>query len=98
MVYKLVLSKQAETELYNILDYLSTKWNENIAKEFANIFEKKLDLIKYNPFLYPSFKNNNIIRKCVVVKQVSVYYRISNDEVQIITVFDSRQNPDKLNL
>jgi len=36
--------------------------------------------------------------KCVVTKQTTFYYRIleEKNEIEIITVFDTRQNPDKL--
>lgn len=36
--------------------------------------------------------------KCIVTKQTTFYYRINFDkkEIEVITFFDTRQNPDKL--
>jgi hypothetical protein len=34
--------------------------------------------------------------KCVVTKQSSFYYRIRNNEIEIITLFDNRQNQSKI--
>ncbi|NLP59458.1 type II toxin-antitoxin system RelE/ParE family toxin, partial [Lutibacter sp. B1] len=36
--------------------------------------------------------------KCVVTKQTTFYYRIKfeREEIEIITVFDTRQDPNKL--
>lgn len=38
------------------------------------------------------------IYKCVVTKQTTFYYRILNqsEEIEIITIFDTRQDSDKL--
>ncbi|TVR39825.1 MAG: type II toxin-antitoxin system RelE/ParE family toxin, partial [Cryomorphaceae bacterium] len=34
--------------------------------------------------------------KCVVTKQTSFYYRIINDEIEIISISDNRQDPDRI--
>ncbi len=34
--------------------------------------------------------------QCVVTKQSSFYYRIRNSEIEIITLFDNRQDQSKI--
>jgi len=34
--------------------------------------------------------------KCVVTKQTTIYYRIEENEIQVIAFFDNRQDPKKL--
>ena len=36
--------------------------------------------------------------KCIVTKQTTFYYRVLSDknEIEIITLFDTRQDPEKL--
>jgi hypothetical protein len=46
----------------------------------------------------PKSKELGGIYKCVVTQQTTFYYRILADkkEIEIITLFDTRQDPDKL--
>ena len=55
-------------------------------------------MISNFPESCPESKDFKGIFKCVVSKQTTFYYRIvfENDEIEIITVFDSRQNPNNL--
>lgn len=38
------------------------------------------------------------IRKVRVGKQTDLYHRLTGDEILLLTLFDTRQNPDKLKL
>lgn len=38
------------------------------------------------------------LHKCVVTKHNSLFYRITDDEIEVITLFDNRQDPSSLNL
>lgn len=80
------------------LKYIEENWSFKVADEFAKTIDKKISYVKSNPYQYPPFKNKKEIRKCVVTEQISFFYRILNDEVQIITIFDTRQSPSKLKL
>ncbi|MBK6536330.1 MAG: type II toxin-antitoxin system RelE/ParE family toxin [Ignavibacteria bacterium] len=98
MVYNIVFSERASKELNSTLKYIEENWSFKVADEFAKTIDKKISYVKSNPYQYPPFKNKKEIRKCVVTEQISFFYRILNDEVQIITIFDTRQSPSKLKL
>ena len=98
MVYEIIFSERASQDLTSILKYLETQWSIKTSFDFVEILEKKITLIRSNPYLYPSFKNNRPVRKCVLNKQVTLYYRIKNHEVQIITLFNNRKNPLNLKI
>jgi hypothetical protein len=38
------------------------------------------------------------IHRCVVVKQVSLFYRIKSSHIELLLFWDNRQNPSKLKL
>ena len=97
MVYNVVFSARASQEINSTLQYLEENWSVKIAQEFAAKIDEKIEFIKSNPFQYPPFKNKKQIRRCVVTQQISFFYRILKDEVQI-TLFDDRQDPVKLKL
>ena len=94
--YKLIWSDEALTNLKDIVDYLEKRWTKKEIKKFARLLDKQLKLIKENPFLYAESDKSTELRKSVLSKQTTIYYRISNYEIRIITLFDNRQNPNKL--
>lgn len=88
----------SETAVKNIKDlklYLISKWSESIYDDFKTKLNKNINLIAKNPEAFP--KSNKNIYKCVVIKSVSVFYRFNSTEIQILSVFDTRQNPTKIN-
>ncbi len=94
--YNLIWSDEALNNLKCILDYLEGRWTKKEITRFVRLLDKHLLLIKENPFLFPKSKNSTEYRKAVISKQVSLYYKISNNEIYLITLFDNRQNPQKV--
>jgi plasmid stabilization system protein ParE len=54
-------------------------------------------LISENPKLFPIVHNDLKIRKCVISKQNILFYREVHKNIEIVRLFDSRQDPKKLN-
>jgi len=98
MAYKIKLSDEALSQLENRLDYLVENWFEKIAKEFINKVDTKLSFISELPYSYSASPIRKDIRKCVVTKQVSIFYKILYEQVRIIAIFDTRQSRDKIKL
>jgi plasmid stabilization system protein ParE len=96
--YKIIWSDEAYKNLQHIVDYLEKFWTSREIRRFARLLDKQLILIKRNPALYPYSNKSRNIRKSVLTKQTTLYYKITDAEVHLITLFDSRQSPDKLKL
>ncbi|MBN1599280.1 MAG: type II toxin-antitoxin system RelE/ParE family toxin [Bacteroidales bacterium] len=94
--YKLIWSDEAINNLKGIIDYLENRWTKQEIKKFSLLLDKQLKLIENNPFLYAESDYSNGLRKSVLSKQTSIYYRIVNNEIRIITLFYNRQNPSRL--
>jgi len=94
--YKFIWSEEALNNLKSIIDYLESRWTKREIKKFAQLLDKQLKLIKDNPFLFAESGKSNGLRKSVLSRQTTIYYRIINFEIRIITLFDNRQNPNKL--
>ena len=92
------LSELAESKLLKLNQYLLDNWNEKVRNNFFQKFKSKVDQISKLPESCPQSKEFSGLFMCVVTKQTIFYYRIHHerDEIEIITVFDSRQNPKKL--
>jgi plasmid stabilization system protein ParE len=92
--YKLVWSDEAIKNLKGIIGYLENNWTQKEIRKFVKLLDKQLALIINNPFLFAQSDHSKGIRKSVLSKQTTIYYRIAVDEIRIITLFDNRQNPD----
>ena len=58
-----------------------------------------LDIIALNPKTFPTHNSNLDIYRCIVVSQITLYYRIVNDDrIDLLTFWNNYQNPDKLKL
>ncbi|WP_235420520.1 hypothetical protein [Jejuia pallidilutea] len=62
-------------------------------------FTDKINQISSQPESCPQSIDFNGLYKCVVTKQTTFYYQIkwSDEEIEIITIFDARKDPDSLN-
>ncbi|WP_420580375.1 type II toxin-antitoxin system RelE/ParE family toxin [Reichenbachiella sp.] len=94
--YKVYLSPVAEFKLQSLTEYLNAEWGEKSKQKFLNELVQSVSKIESFPESCPKSDSFNGIFKCVVSKLTSFYYRIKNDEIEIITLTDNRQNPDEL--
>jgi plasmid stabilization system protein ParE len=92
---KVNFSETAVKNLEDIKFYLISKWSERIYGNFKTKLSVNISLIATNPEAFP--KSNKNIYKCVVIKQVTIFYRFNSTEIQILSLFDTRQNPTKIN-
>ncbi|MEP5338286.1 MAG: type II toxin-antitoxin system RelE/ParE family toxin [Algibacter sp.] len=95
---KVFLSELAESKLLKLSEYLLENWSLKIRNKFIEKVSEKIKQISSQPDSCPKSSEFIGLYKCVVTKQTTFYYRISNDlkEIEIITIFDTSQNPDKL--
>lgn len=95
---KVFLSELAERKLLKLSEYLLEKWNLKTRDKFIEKLTEKIEQISLQPESCLQSSEFKELYKCIVTKQTTFYYRISTEsnEIEIITVFDTRQNPDKL--
>jgi plasmid stabilization system protein ParE len=59
---------------------------------------KTINQIADAPSMYPESKIKKNVRKCVITKHTTLFYRVNKKEIEIITIQDTRQNPAFLKL
>ncbi len=95
MAYKIEWTKNASEDLESIIEYLKKDWSLEIAENFILEFYSKLEIISEFPFAgNPSFKEKDV-RKFLITKHNSLYYKIEAGKIILLDFFDMRQNPDK---
>lgn len=85
-----VLSSLAEFKLQGILNYLSNRWGSRARKKFLTEF---LDVLSQS---FPLIEEPHNVRKALIARKTILYFRILEKEIQIITAFDHRQNPQRI--
>lgn len=95
---RVFLSELAENKLLDLTNYLFRKWNLKVKNDFIDKFSNKIDQIAHHPESCIQSNDFGGLYKCVVTKQTTFYYRVDfvKEEIEIITIFDTRQAPDKL--
>ena len=95
---KVFLSELAESKLLKLSEYLLENWNLKTRDKFIEKLTGKIEQISLQPESCPQSSEFKGLYKCVVTKQTTFYYRISRElnEIEIMTIFDTRQNPKKL--
>ena len=94
---QLTFSKKSITDIRKISEYIEVKFSLRIKSVFLEKLRKNFDYIVSSPESFPLSEYENL-RKCVVTKQTSIFYKIEGiDKIYIVSVFDTRQNPNKIN-
>lgn len=98
MSKKVVFSKRSGKRLEKLLVYLENEWSLKVKNEFMEKLDRCVLKISQHPESCPVSEKFPGLFKCVVTKQTTLYYRIKENEIQVITFFDSRRDPKKLAL
>lgn len=98
MSKQIIWSPLSETDFYKILQYLHENWDENVAVQFIDLTENILDQIAINPRQFPIIFKKKKIRKCVLTKHNTMFYRVNKTQIDILRIFDTRQDPKVLNI
>ncbi|WP_037320018.1 type II toxin-antitoxin system RelE/ParE family toxin [Salegentibacter sp. Hel_I_6] len=93
---RVIISPIAEKKLQALLEYLLEEWSLKVKTNFIKRLEDYLQIIKQEPESFPESGKISGLRRCVITKQVSIYYEFNDTEIRILTFFDTRQDPGKL--
>lgn len=90
-----IWSPQAKTDLEHTANYLAINWNGKVMARFFLRLSEAITLIGQNPEQFPVILRSKQISRMLLSRQNSIYYRVRNGQVEIIRLFDNRQNPAK---
>jgi plasmid stabilization system protein ParE len=95
--YKIIWTDHALFELESTYQYLENNFTEDVLVNLSNQIEEIIELISKNPVSFPFCIEFKEIRKVVILKYNTLYYRIVFESftVEILSFFSNRQNPEK---
>ena len=89
-------SLEAQTNLNIIISYLEDEWTESELRNFSERLETQLLIIQQTPAIYKKSLRKEGLRECLVTKHSTLFYSYDDDKLYIVTIFDNRQDPEKL--
>jgi plasmid stabilization system protein ParE len=96
--YKIHYTTRASLDQQKLYDYLLEKWGIQTVKKLDAMIEQNLNLIALQPDMFPAAGKKTSIRRCVISKQTSLYYRVRERHIELLTFFDTRQHHSKKKL
>ena len=91
--YKIQWTEFALDELDKTIEYLQENFTDKEIKKLASKIESVLELISINPFLFQKAEGKEVYR-AVILKYNTLYYRIKEKDVEILSFFSNRQKPN----
>ena len=96
--YKILWTDFALKELENTIEYIEENWTERELRNLALEIEETFSLLSHNPNLFQASDVRKDIRRVIVAKHNTLYYRVKNNTIEIISFFSNRQSPKKRKL
>ncbi len=88
-------TKQAEKKFDKLIGYLMTEWGEVTTRNFIRKVYHDLDILSEHPGIGTIENKEKKIHGTLIVKQISLFYRVKGDTIILLNFFDNRQNPEK---
>ncbi len=95
---EVIWSAKARITFFTVLDYLEKNWTKREIVQFHHRTEIVIRAIKRNPGIFSFSPTHKEIRKAIIDKNNSFFYKVDiyNKKIYLLTFFDNRQNPDIL--
>jgi len=83
---------------FKVLDYLAEEWTKKEVENFVHKVESILEQIKSNPEMFEASRKKKNVRKGLINKQNTLYYRVKprKNELELITFWYNRKDLKKL--
>ena len=97
---KIIWTDFAIENLQDIFEYYSAKANKNIAHKIRKRILKSTKQQKTNPEsgqIELNLEKLNQNHRCLISGNYKIIYRVFESQIIINDVFDTRQNPSKMN-
>jgi plasmid stabilization system protein ParE len=90
---KIIWSKRTTIKLYSILEfYILRHKSKTYSTKLYTKINKEIKLLQNNPEL--GIKTTEETIRGLIVESYIIYYQVTENEIIIHTIWDSRQNPE----
>ena len=95
---KISWTPKARHTYFEVIEHLEKAWTEREIQDFIIEVDHLLEQIRQNPEMFEESRKKKNVRKGLVTKQNTLYYRVRprKKKLQLIVFWDNRQDPGKL--
>ena len=93
----IVWSPQAKRDYWQNIDYLELKWSIQDVLNFIEKVDYTIQLIVKNNTLFTT-TNYKSVHKIVITKQITLYYRITSTNIELLRFWNNYQDLENFKL
>jgi plasmid stabilization system protein ParE len=91
-----IFSPQTLRDLDGVYEYINYRFGKTTLLKFDKKWKSFLVLISLHPAIFPCLNKSKNLRKHTFYNRNLVVYKNTRRHIEIIAVFNTWQNPDKL--
>jgi plasmid stabilization system protein ParE len=95
MAFKIIWTEPVFKDLEVIVDYIDREWSRAIGDKFVAELKERVKVLSKQPFMGMASMKDQSIRSIKISKHNRLYYRIEEEKLILLNIFDLRQHPDK---
>ena len=96
MAYIEYWSDDAVESYENLIVYFLQYSSQTKVQKFITRLDEVIELLRENPKIYEVAKRKDEIRRCVVIPEISLYYKLEKNQIFLLGFWDNRSDPEKL--
>jgi len=96
MALTIYWTRRADEKFDRILEYLSAEWGEKVTSAFVKKVYDFLDVLIDFPEIGSLENAEKNIRGFVIVKQITVFYKVNDNKIILLNFFDTRNSDNKI--
>ena len=93
----IIISPKALQELDDTYAWIRYKFGNSTLQIFHNKWAAFLNLISLHPTIFPFLNRKKGLRKYTLYKRNLIIYKNKRNHIEIVSVFNTWQNPKRLN-
>ena len=95
MASQIIVTKKFRQNVIETHEYILNTFSSKAASLFLTRIEKRIDFIAAHPQAGKASQKRKNVRCVLLTPHNQIYYRSENETVEILLLFDMRQNPNK---
>lgn len=88
---KIIWSPQAKKDYWQNIDYLEAEWNYQDVVNFMEKVERIINLLSMKNVAFIS-TNYRGVNKVVITKQITLYYKIDSEKLELLRFWNTYQD------
>ncbi|MCB0396090.1 MAG: type II toxin-antitoxin system RelE/ParE family toxin [Flavobacteriales bacterium] len=85
-----IWTKASMNHAINIRRYLKENFSDTEVNSFFELLNAFEEAISYFPKLYPTSRQKTRIRRAVISRELSAFYRIRKNQIEVLALIDNR--------